>query len=521
MKRSSTALAIAPADLFLVLLPPLIALAVMMAIDTALRDGDTGWHIATGAWIVEHLQVPRTDPFSFTAEGKAWVAHEWVSELLMYGAWRAAGWSGVMLLFGLAAALLYLLVVLHLRRWQSPPACVLMLIYMTMGLMPMLAARPHMLALPILAGWVILLMRYRERDGVPPLWLALLMLLWANMHGSFVLGIGIAGVFGLEALVAARPEVRVRTALGWGLFGAALLLAGLMTPAGVEGLIYPFYVSNLAILKFISEWRPANFETIGPFEIVLLSSIFFLLLRPVRVPVLRLLLVLALLHLGLQHMRQTVVLVLVATLILSQPLGDAWAGDAERPRWPFLPAVRRNARALAPILAVTALLYLGTAAARLIIPFSRPDSSGVPMTAIAHIPPALRTQPVFNEYSFGGLLIMNGIRAYIDGRSDMYGDAFTTDYYLISKGDLARWRAADAKWRFGWTMLPPDNPLVAMLDRAPGWRRLYADKWAVIHVSDRAGSAPGAAGAVTPAGAADRSGSPASTGSDKAATARR
>ncbi len=504
MKRSSTTLAIAPADLFLVLLAPLVALAFMMVVDTALRDGDTGWHIATGAWIVEHLQVPRTDPFSFTAQGKAWVAHEWLSELLMYGAWQAAGWSGVMLLFGLAAALLYLLVVLHLRRWQSPGACVLMLVYMTMGILPMLAARPHMLALPMLAGWVILLMRYRETDRVPPLALALLMLVWANMHASFVLGIGIAGMFGLEALVAAQPENRVRVALGWGLFGVALLLAGLMTPAGVEGLIYPFYVSNLAILKFISEWRPVNFESIGQFEIVLLSAIFFLLLRPARVPVLRLLLLLALLHLGLQHMRQTVVLVLVATLILSQPLGQAWAGDAERPRWPFVAAARRNASALMPIFAVATLLYLGTAAARLIIPFSRPDSSGVPMTAITHVPPALRAQPVFNEYSFGGLLIMNGIRAYIDGRSDMYGDAFTTDYYLTSKGDLARWRAADAKWRFGWTMLPPDNPLVAMLDKASGWRRLYADKWAVIHVSDRAGPKPDTAPPVTPAGAAGR-----------------
>jgi hypothetical protein len=68
----------------------------------------------------------------------------------------------------------------------------------------------------------------------------------------------------------------------------------------------------------------------------------------------------------------------------------------------------------------------------------------------------------------------------------MYGDAFTADYVKIAHGDAARWKAAEARWKFGWTIMPPDNALVKILDREPGWRRVYADKWAVIHVSDRA-----------------------------------
>jgi hypothetical protein len=151
----------------------------------------------------------------------------------------------------------------------------------------------------------------------------------------------------------------------------------------------------------------------------------------------------------------------------------------------LLPRLWAERRELAPLLAVGVLLFAATATYRLIIPFDRPDSEGVPVAALRHLPPGLRDKPVFNEYSFGGLLAFEGIAPFIDGRSDMYGDAFTADYVKIAHGDAARWQAAEARWKFAWTILPPDNPLVKILDREPGWQRAYADKWAVIHVNDR------------------------------------
>jgi hypothetical protein len=87
----------------------------------------------------------------------------------------------------------------------------------------------------------------------------------------------------------------------------------------------------------------------------------------------------------------------------------------------------------------------------------------------------------------------------------MYGDAFTAGYVKIANGDVARWKAAEARWKFAWTILPPDNALAKVLDRDPGWRRAYADKWAVIHVNDRpsrsiSGCAPVPAGTEFPCG---------------------
>src|SRR6185369_1446618 len=69
-------------------------------------DGDTSWHIASGRWILQHGAIPTTDPFSFTAFGKPWVAMEWPGDILFALAYRAAGLAGLAALF--AAALMAL-----------------------------------------------------------------------------------------------------------------------------------------------------------------------------------------------------------------------------------------------------------------------------------------------------------------------------------------------------------------------------------------------------------------------------
>jgi hypothetical protein len=349
------------------------------------------------------------------------------------------------------------------------------LVILAAGILPSLLARPHILALPMLAAWTIVLLHARERDRAPALPHAALMLVWANAHGSFVFGLALVGVFALEALIAAPPARRRDVILRWGVFGAISALAAIATPAGFGGLVFPFYVSGLKLLVHLNEWQPADFSTFSEFEAILLVSLFFLLAKPVWVPPVRLLLLLGVLHLALQHARQGIVLVVVGLLILAEPLGKAWTAKAG------ILDVEPSRRDGLRIGLLILLLAAGLAAYRITVPIVRSDSAGVPVTALRHLPSDLRTQRVFNEYSFGGSLILAGIRPYIDGRSDMYGDPFTLDYFKIAAGDATRWRAADAKWRFGWTILPPHSPLVALLDRDPKWRRIYTDETAVIH----------------------------------------
>ena len=98
---------------------------------------------------------------------------------------------------------------------------------------------------------------------------------------------------------------------------------------------------------------------------------------------------------------------------------------------------------------------------------------------------------MLNGYGFGGYLIGAGVRPFIDGRADMYGDAFLDLYGKIAAGDRQALDDALTRWRVAWTIFPPSEPIVAVIDREPGWRRLYADKFAVVQVRE---DAPGAEG---------------------------
>ena len=112
-------------------------------------DGDTNWHVAAGRWILDHRTVPTTDPFSFTYAGRPWVAHEWGSEVPMALAYLAAGWSGVVILIGLAAGLAFWMIAEELRLWMGPVGQIVGLALTFSCLEPFLYARPHIVALPI------------------------------------------------------------------------------------------------------------------------------------------------------------------------------------------------------------------------------------------------------------------------------------------------------------------------------------------------------------------------------------
>jgi hypothetical protein len=197
--------------------------------------------------------------------------------------------------------------------------------------------------------------------------------------------------------------------------------------------------------------------------------------------------VLLLFHMTLQHMRQEIILAVVGPLLLAEPLGRALAPERAAAAVAFAwPPLRRIV--VPASLAVVPFVVL--AAWRLATPEARIDRDTVPVTALAHVPASVRATPVFNDYSFGGWLIFNRVRPFIDGRADMYGDDFVKLYLDV---DSAKPRIVDATFRrygVAWTILSPASPLVAQVDAMPGWRRIYADKWAIVQVKGSPGPTP-------------------------------
>jgi hypothetical protein len=453
-----------------------------------LLDGDTYSHIGIGRWILEHGVVPTQDPFSHTVRGSDWTAFEWLSQVVLALAHEAGGWTGVAALTALAFALTMAVMTRFLLRSLEPIYALLFVgaaISMTAS---HVLARPHLLAMPILMAWSIELVRASEQSRSPSPWMLPLMTLWANLHGGFTLGLAFVLAFALEAVLDARQRGdAVRTARSWAIFFVLALVFSLLTPHGPRALWVTWQVlfqDNYALTR-IGEWRSPDFHVFQPLELWLLGALALILHQGLRLPPVRLLLLLGLLHLALKHARYVELVGQLAPLFMATPLAQQWR--QRRLQRPQLEAADKlfarlsqpaGPGALAVAAGIVLALPLWMAQVRPIVP----PAAIAPVAALEAARNAGLNGRVLNAYEWGGYLIYTGSSPFIDGRSDLYRDAFIKDY--LSALELQPSGAFERlleRHKVGWTLLPHSQPAVAMLDRLPGWRRVYADELAVIH----------------------------------------
>jgi len=433
------------------------------------NDGDVRWHIAAGQWIMDHHALPSADPFSFSFAGAKWVTFEWLSQLLFGSAYRLSGFGGVAAVTSIALVALHLIVAGEARRHVGPWGVAATIVLMDLALIPMMLARPHLLAWPFLALWLAMLLRAREADRVPSPITALLIVPWANLHGSWAIGIAIAGFFALDHVVERRWDMKLVGS--WFLFGLLATAAALLTPNGIDAFLHPLAISKMKTLPLVMEWRPSDPVRTPIFFLTLAATVVLVVGRGIKLrPIIALLLVM-LTALALHQMRHQAMLAISAALILP------WAMGRESIRAPLF-AKRERRIAIAAI----AITVLGLAAFRAARPLEPAENGANPRSAIAALPADLRDKPGLNGYGFGGPLILSGIKVFIDGRQDMYGDAFVNDYQRMVDGDRPSLDAAVRRYGIKWTMLPPRyDRLIENLDSDPHWRRIHSDPVAIIH----------------------------------------
>lgn len=444
-------------------------LALTLFTPSVIDDGDTFLHVTAGDWMITHHAIPHSDPFSYSRLGAPWVAHEWLSEILMAAAFRAAGLSGVVVLTAAALALAFFQLGRHVRRWLPADSSLLLLLLAVACITPLFFARPHLLALPTFEAWAAGLFIARSMGRAPSWRLLPVMCLWANLHGSFMFGLFLTLPLTLEALLA-EPAAWRTVLVGWGGFLLAATAAALLTPHGVEGLLFPFQLTGMAELSMIGEWQPTVFSGIQPLEVVLTVGLYLALTRGARLPLLRLLMLLGLLHLALHHARHQMLIGIVVPLLIAEPLGVALL--PHQPKWQM---GRWRAGSLATMAGLVAL--------RLLLPVTRGDSPMSPVTALAHVPPDLAVQPVLNEWNFGSYMIFAHVRPFIDGRADMYGGAFLRQYARITRPNRTALETTLRDYGIRWTIFAIGNPAIELLDAMPHWCRIYADDVAVVHAA--------------------------------------
>ncbi len=456
--------------------PWLVSMAVYVLLMTLgsqlLNDPDAYLHVAIGRLIIDKGTLPNTDPFTTTMGGAPYVAYEWLSQVAYALAYRLGGWVAVAALAAASAAAAFGLLTHYLiQRWQ-PVAAILTALMALVLVSPHILARPHVLALPLMVVWIAALIRASDAGRSPSLWLLPVMTLWANLHGSFVFGLTMAGAVGAEAIWQAPNFQRIGTAKSWIVFGLLALGAACVNPYGPEMILATFRTLALGrALSIINEWQPQDFAKPGAYEIVILGAIGFALLRGVRLPPFRILMLLGILHLSLSQSRHADLLGLLAPLFLMRPLAEQFgalaAEHVEESHRRWLPAA-------AGLLAMAAIAG-GVVAVRGSL---TPAASITPANALA----AVKTQPILNSYEFGDYLDFVGAAPFIDGRTELYGEAFMLRYNrAVNLQDLPDFLKLLDEYHIATTLLIPGTPAVALLDRLPDWQRIYADDVAVVH----------------------------------------
>ncbi len=455
-----------------------------------LSDGDFWWHLKTGEYIINTHSVPRTDFFSFTNYGKAWVAHEWLSEAIFYVIYSRFGFNFLIVVFAILTALAFWIAY---RRSESHPliggAAALLGVW---TVLPTIGVRPRVFTLLLSSVYFALLARYiRRREGRDIWWLVPLMVLWVNLHGGFLIGLVLIGltIVGLQLDVwnegrnfgAAWPQLKTLT-----MVLVACSLAVLLNPHGIWIYKFPFEIFLSPVQQqTVNDWLSPNFHQSEALPLLLLIflTIAALVISPKRVSLRELILFLATLYMTLKSQRHMAILALVSVPLMADHL-QAWVSAKSNGRM-FDPSNVTVLSRKATIFSLLLLLPLFAFAMKLrATVFSAPDQKAIdaPVKAVEYLQQNRVVGKTFTDPNiWSGYLIwtMPSNPVYIDGRIDMYGDKFVSEYLNIILG-YSDWREPFDRYGVQVVIVPPKSPVTTGMRNASDWQQVYVDEMAVV-----------------------------------------
>jgi hypothetical protein len=460
-----------------------------------LGDGDTGYHIRAGEYIISHLSIPRYDIFSLHTPALPWTAHEWLSEVIMALVHSVAGLTGVVAFFATVLALTSYLLFKMLRAQGAD-----ITLATAITLLAVASSRIHWLARPHIFSFLLMILTHYllecwHRGRINRLYLLpAVMVLWVNLHGGFLGGFILMGAYlvgNCTTLLAAPPEAR--QALQGKLrelsvIIAASLAACLINPIGYQILLFPFkLVSDRFLMDHVSEFLSPNFHEAMPFKYLLLLLIAVLAASRKPMEATELVLVLVFMNMALYSARYIPLFALIATPALTRQAEEASSAMGGR----ISSFISKRSHNLAKIDGRSGRFFWPTAAILTIAvaTFSGrfPHYFDDKVKAVAACEFLMKEKisgNMFNNDEFGDYLIYRGYptyRVFFDGRSDMYGQALMKEYYQVINFNPG-WEQVLAKYRIDWIFFDSGSALSRFLLKDRNWVLIYSDKVADIFV---------------------------------------
>jgi hypothetical protein len=486
----------------------LVCAIVILGFSRTTADPDLWGHLRFGLDLLDTGHVIRPDPYSFLTQGVTWVNHEWLAEALLAVAWRAAGAVGIIVLkLTVTLATVAVLYAYLLRRGLTVFGASTVLLVNIPLMLPWLgAARPQMFTY---LCWAITLSAIgRAEYGAPrALWvLPPVFALWANLHGGFLAGIGITGLWVLARAMQRVWRLELRDV--W-LPTAVAVLATLATPYAGE--LWIFLHTALTSRLEIVEWNPVeaiSFEGLAHLVVLVPAICGWLWTRREKRPPLFFLFLVAVL-LPMIARRHTPLFAIALVVLAGEHEADTFARLFERRNLPAAPApapakpAPRWIAAMFVIIATACVAASGPQFTRILV-----DRDEYPVEAVQLLRDAGVQANMATNFNWGEYILWHlgpAVKVSIDGRREtVYSDDVYAENQRFNFG-YDKWDALIERPTVDLALVPTQHwPVYNLLSLKPGWKLLYEDDRSAIFARQNSPSATRLAHTPLPPRVADK-----------------
>jgi hypothetical protein len=507
--------------LFLILL---YAMTCGVLAPKLLGDADIGWHIRNGELMLHTHTITRTDPFSATMFGKLWYSWEWLYDVAAGRAHEWAGLNGVVLFTAILIAFTFaLLFRMGLKRGGDVVASSLLLIIAFGASAIHLFSRPHTVSWLFTIIWFQILdsneaLQFSNETNSPTknkdkslYWLPVIALFWANMHGGFLVGFVLLGIYFVSGVIQFFFRARQREQiLGWlqqlGTVSVVSFLATFVNPYGPKLYLHIYgYLSDRWLMDHIDEFQSPNFHGLSQqcFILLLLITVAGLAWTRQRPRISQVLVILFAVHSGFYAARNLPVSCMLLVLIVvpliakfseegSAPDGKAQSGFPGRLR-SFNQRMRAQELQLRGHLwpwAAAAVLFFACAHGGQLhsrqIMNARFDPTRFPVEAADWVAAKNISGPIFSPDAWGGYLIYRFSpeqKVFVDDRHDLYGTDFLKNYVKVIQVS-PDWKKVLDQQKLKQVLVPKDSSLANILRETPQWKEVYKDRTAAYFLRD-------------------------------------
>jgi hypothetical protein len=452
-----------------------IPFVIAMVIIPALPDVDLWGHVRFGADIIRAGAIPTSDPYSFTSD-RSWVNHEWLTEITMYGAYALAGPAGLTSLRLLLIALLLTLVgwTLADAGIRAPKLQLLMAFVAALTYTRTQHIRPQLYSL-VLFAVLLYLISARERRPRAVWLVPLLMPLWVNLHGGWIVGLGTFGLWaGIEAL---QPAASWRTRTELVALVIAAIVGTLINPYGMG--MWAFLWDTVGLGRpDIEEWLPVTHALPGvvAFWCATVAAAIWAIRAERPSSWSRLLLVVALGILSFRVVRLDAFFCLTVFMLLAPQFAKAFQPAAVRGELPLV--ARAGLLSASGILCAIVLRWHSVTAIDLSNAKWLPEPDAVAYLRAHHVRGNMLTYFDWGEYAIWHL--SPDVRVSMDGRREtVYSDEGIDRHLAIYANgagalDHVRQLQPDYIW------LPRHLPVVSALRSGGEWTAAFDGSRSVV-----------------------------------------